>query len=238
MNKILFFGVLILTRAYELDPRVPESDGNYQVRPSGIAGLGLFAARNIHINELISEYNGVILTFNQAMKIKNRDYLMGGIGINYHIDAKNSWHCWGRYINDNLDQEKINSILIKNKKLQRVSVYSTKEIKQGDEIFVSYGNVYWESRNKLGLTNKNILKESELNVNFCNLMENKFENNFRKYFYDNENYQKFLTLKIKQIIPLSQTILWGFIKELSKHPDFSKTFCLDEDLLNCYKLGY
>ena len=60
-----------------------------EVRRSRIpnSGDGLFAARDFAAGELLGEYRGRVLSLLQATRLQDRDYLMGGFGINAHVDA-------------------------------------------------------------------------------------------------------------------------------------------------------
>ena len=53
-----------------------------EVRQSGIpnSGDGLFASRNFAAGEALGEYRGRVLSLLQALKLEDRDYLMGGFG--------------------------------------------------------------------------------------------------------------------------------------------------------------
>ena len=231
----IIYLLLTFTNAFEMDHRVPSSDGNFQVRPSTVSGLGLFAVKILKKNEFISEYKGNNLTLLEIWFLKNRDYLAKGYGINHYIDAKNSWNCWGRYINDYKDPEKINSKFIRiNDKL---FIYSTKVIESGEEIFISYGKIYWIDKDKLDVNYLNEIKEFYLNDFSCHKLENHFRNNFRKYFYDNKNYNNFLKLKFQEILNKIYNPFWIFFKELSEHHALMKTYCFDIDLLVCFKIG-
>jgi hypothetical protein len=64
------------------------------------SGNGLFTTRDYKEGEVICDYTGEILTFVQAFRRRDKSYMMGGFGINVHIDARNHPESMGRYIND------------------------------------------------------------------------------------------------------------------------------------------
>ena len=80
------------------------------------------------------------------MRLKDKTYLMGGFGINCHIDAKDHPEVLGRYINDARDPDLQNSKFVKLKSAKKALVVALREIQPGEEIFASYGSVYWRFR--------------------------------------------------------------------------------------------
>ena len=52
------------------------------------AGDGLFAARRFEAGAVLGEYRGQVLSLLQAYKLEDRDYLMGGFGLNAHVAAR------------------------------------------------------------------------------------------------------------------------------------------------------
>lgn len=86
------------------------------------------------------------MTLLQMMRLKDKTYVMGGFGLNCHIDAKDSLDCFGRYINDGMQPEFQNARFVKIKHLKRANVISLRDIHAGEEIFASYGNVYWRGK--------------------------------------------------------------------------------------------
>ena len=101
-----------------------------EVRPSTIpgAGNGLFAARDFSEGQLVCEYTGEILTFLQAMKAADKTYLMGGFGLNVHVDARHCPDSMGRYINDPRNSSLENVKFDKRKDLKKALVIATRSI--------------------------------------------------------------------------------------------------------------
>ena len=127
-------------------PRDWNSD--LEVRPSLIAnaGLGLFTKVHIPKHTAFCEYTGTELTLRQTMQLRDKTYLMGGFGLNCHIDANHHPDVKARYINDGIRSDKQNARFVKHKALKKASVVSTRDINPGDEIYASYGEVYWRYR--------------------------------------------------------------------------------------------
>lgn len=121
-----------------------------EVRPSSLAdaGTGLFALRRFEEGEKVCDYRGRVLSLLQATRLENRDYLMGGFGLNVHVDASEAYSIPGRYVNDNGNEAMLNAQFVKHPKLRKASVVATRRIEIGDEIFASYGETYWRSREK------------------------------------------------------------------------------------------
>ena len=123
-------------------------DQGLEVRPSLIAGGGdgLFAARAFGEGEVLGEYRGQVLSLLQAYKLEDRDYLMGGFGLNAHVDARFALDAPARYVNDNFDPTKLNARFEKNKEAKRALLLATRRIEAGEEVYASYGESYWRAR--------------------------------------------------------------------------------------------
>lgn len=112
------------------------------------AGKGLFTKVDIKRGARITEYAGKIKKWKDIkdVEIKNR-YLLY-MNKNHVIDAEGNTECFGMYANDarGLNKEahlKNNaSYYIFGKK---VFITASRNIKAGEEIFVSYGKEYWEN---------------------------------------------------------------------------------------------
>lgn len=113
-----------------------------QVKRSTIkgAGLGLFATRTIKKGEIIEEYTGTVITApSTSAKIFYKYGILlddGGI-----IDSGRTVDCFSRYINDGRSSHRNNCEFFE--KSGRVYVKAIKTIKEGEELFVSYGSTYW-----------------------------------------------------------------------------------------------
>jgi hypothetical protein len=110
------------------------------------AGDGLYAARRFVAGEVLGEYYGRVLTMYQAARLENRDYLMGGFGLNAHVDARFALDCPARYVNDHFDPGRLNARFIKSRVERRAKLVATRLIFPGEEIYASYGEAYWHAR--------------------------------------------------------------------------------------------
>jgi len=112
------------------------------------AGDGLFTALDIYKNEIISVFKGKILTNAEAaMKAKNGtdryfiNMLDGTIMDSMHVK------CFAKYANDAENYLKTgfkNNATITLDDRNNVCLLATRNIKEGEEIFCSYGKKYWE----------------------------------------------------------------------------------------------
>mmetsp|Transcript_7304 Transcript_7304/g.23262 ORF Transcript_7304/g.23262 Transcript_7304/m.23262 type:complete len:175 (-) Transcript_7304:420-944(-) len=119
-----------------------------EARASSIpnAGDGLYATRHFSKGEVLGEYHGRVLTLYQATRLENRDYLMGGFGINAHVDARFALGSAARYVNDHFDSAKRNAHFIKDKRAKRAKLVAMRPIARGEEVYASYGESYWRAR--------------------------------------------------------------------------------------------
>eukprot|EP01067_Filipodium_phascolosomae_P008396 Filipodium_phascolosomae@DN7124_c0_g1_i1.p1 len=71
------------------------TDEKLEVKASNIpnAGLGLFAKQSISKDAVVCEYTGTQLTLREFLQTKDHKYMMGGFGINCHLDAKKLSRC-------------------------------------------------------------------------------------------------------------------------------------------------
>ena len=140
---------VLAARWYYLRQRVLRSWAHgVEVRRSRIprSGDGLFASRDFAAGEQLGEYRGRVLSLLQATRLEDRDYLMGGFGINSHVDARFALDAPARYVNDNFDKSKLNAEFEKDKAAKRAKLVATRAIRRGEEIYASYGESYWSSR--------------------------------------------------------------------------------------------
>ena len=102
-----------------------------EVKPSNIpgAGNGLFAMRHFAKGEVVCEYTGKILTLLQMLKTEDKTYVMGGFGLNVHLDAKDCPDSMGRYINDPLNHALVNTKFNKLKAERKALVIAIRDIK-------------------------------------------------------------------------------------------------------------
>lgn len=112
------------------------------------AGKGLFTEKDISKGEIVCEYEGERITWKEAIERNELD--KGGyvyyINKNNCIDAFDYKDTFGRYANDAAGVGRVNGHrnnstydVVKNK----VFIRATRNIKAGQEIFVSYGRSYW-----------------------------------------------------------------------------------------------
>lgn len=114
------------------------------IRPSKIknAGNGLFVFENIPSETLIGYYDGEILSGNNNIS----DYSFQ-ISKKYFIDAKEFPRCYIAMINDAINSQFVNNCEFRKTKNNKICLYTIKDLKKGDELFASYGEDYWTTRN-------------------------------------------------------------------------------------------
>ena len=86
-----------------------------------------------------------MLSLLQAHRLENRDYLMGGFGLNCHIDGQHHTEFHARYINDHADPAAINARFVKCRKTRKALVVALRDIRAGEEVYCSYGEAYWRA---------------------------------------------------------------------------------------------
>ena len=135
-------------RALEASFRVGPAWERVAVGPSRVAGGGdgLFALAAFKTGEVLGSYRGRVLTLAQATKLPDRDYLMGGFGLNAHVDAREAYAMPGRYVNDHFDASRLNAEFRKNKAARSAALVAIRPIATGDEIHAAYGASYWRAR--------------------------------------------------------------------------------------------
>lgn len=125
-----------------------------EIRKSNIpgAGKGLFAKRLFRRGERVVEYEGEVITWAQCRK---RNEKMEGVGAYYFyisnrkcVDAQNTLEAFARYANDAAGLVRLPGI----RNNARYEVYrgkpyivASRNIPEGEEIFVSYGKEYWQA---------------------------------------------------------------------------------------------
>lgn len=112
------------------------------------AGKGLFTDKDVKKDEIVCEYEGELINWDEA--IKRNDKGKGGyvyfINSKNCIDAFDFKNSFGRYANDAAGVGRINGFRNNStyfEKKNRVFIKATRNIKAGSEIFVSYGRAYW-----------------------------------------------------------------------------------------------
>lgn len=103
-------------------------------------------------DEIVCEYEGEKVTWKECLR---RNEAMEGKGAYFFhindrncVDAQHTLWALGRYANDAAGPSKVAG-LRNNAKYEVIKgkpyIKATKNIKAGDEIFVSYGKEYWEA---------------------------------------------------------------------------------------------
>lgn len=112
-----------------------------EIRPSTIekAGQGVFTLEEIPENTLIDHYTG---TYQSIPTSRYYFYIKEGIG----IDAGNYPRCYMGMLNDSFNSIfKNNCTFVTDETNNTVSVWSTRKIECGEELFISYGEEYWRA---------------------------------------------------------------------------------------------
>ena len=133
--------------------------GQVEVRISTIpnAGWGLFAKRAFKAGDELCSYEGPYVTDESlqsgyansdyvatVIKSKKKDVEGKWITEKLHIDAIMETSCYGRFANDPIDDDLVNSKIRWNG--QKGVIEAQMDIADGDEIFISYGKEHWNSR--------------------------------------------------------------------------------------------
>jgi len=190
-----------------------ESDYLY-VKRSQIpnSGMGLFTSIDIYKGEIISVYKGDILTYEQAIEVAKTS------GDEYFIDLPNgtimdskNTKCFAKYANDaeGLVKTKFkNNSEIRIDDKDRPVIVATRDIKEGSEIFCSYGKYYWDNfKSKMKLNKSKYLNEEGIKpIKYVDIPFSKFpgletqldQKKFRiiDYFKKDENFYT-LFLKVR-----------------------------------------
>jgi len=119
------------------------------------AGHGLWAEKNFKRGEIIVKYEGEKITWKEC---ERRNQEQEGYGDYYFfisktncIDAQHTTWAQGRYANDASGLIRIKG-LRNNARYEiingEVVIKASRNIKSGEEIFVSYGRSYWNTKRK------------------------------------------------------------------------------------------
>lgn len=126
-----------------------ENSDIVELKPSKIAGAGtgLFAKKRIKEGQFICWYFGVLVDKDMVDNgYYDSDYLLKNPNpekSDLIIDAHDPLSCFGRYANDSLHLRKNNSDFEFYTDIYSASLVATKNIKKGEEIYVSYGSEFW-----------------------------------------------------------------------------------------------
>ena len=101
------------------------------------AGLGVFVCKDIPAGAYIDVYTGDLLSIPTS-----RYYFKINEGVG--IDAGSYPRCYMAMLNDGF--EKNNCMFRVDDETRQVSVWSIRDIKAGEELFVSYGDDFWRCK--------------------------------------------------------------------------------------------
>ncbi len=108
------------------------------------AGLGLFTKQKIRKNQLIGTYGGTLI------KVKKEEYDPDySIEINsrYVIDGSKYPRPFTSIINDAINSSFTNNCeFIIDVEKKQAELRATRTIKEGEELFIDYGEEYWTTR--------------------------------------------------------------------------------------------
>ena len=144
---------------------------SFRVGPSTVpnAGRGLFAAREFKRDEVVVKYEGgAVESTGEAMRVSDKSYLMK-LSPGLYVNSPDSW--WferiaqvnngdesatkcglGRFLNDSTPYN-----VYFDKKPEEKCAYAVamRDIKSGEELFVSYGKMYWQAAKAMGVEKRN-----------------------------------------------------------------------------------
>lgn len=132
-----------------------------EIKPSQIpgAGLGLYTKVFIPVGSLVTEYKGLVTTWDAVKEQIDNDYIYY-ISRNHVIDAAPTPGVLARYANDAKGLTQVpglNNNCIFKKIDGRVFIKARTNILPGSEILVNYGKQYWDTaRNNAALEKQRI----------------------------------------------------------------------------------
>lgn len=125
------------------------------------AGLGLYTKIFIPSGSLVSEYKGVVTTWEAVKDEIDNDYIYY-ISSRHVINARPTTKALARYANDAKGMKQVeglNNNCTFKKMEGRVYIKARVDILAGTEIFVSYGKQYWDTaRNNEAIAKRRKLK--------------------------------------------------------------------------------
>lgn len=116
------------------------------------AGKGLFTCVDIKKGERIVEYNGRRRKWKDVKHLDGYNGYLLRLSPTTAIDAKPKRSGKGRYANDAMGMDRVPGLRNNSEYLiygDRVFIEATRNIRKGEEIFVSYGSAFWRLQKKL-----------------------------------------------------------------------------------------
>ncbi|CAH6420208.1 Hypothetical protein UVM_LOCUS79 [uncultured virus] len=111
------------------------------------AGRGLFAERDYERGELVTFYDGRVLTNGQSSR-SDSVYLLE-YNATYVIDGESGYRGLGRHINSPAGTgRRTNVEFVKDARRMRCLVQSKRRIRKGEEFLVAYGPSYWAAQRR------------------------------------------------------------------------------------------
>ena len=144
----------------EMNEHLPQHefalDDELQVKTSQIpdSGNGLFyvprhdaddASNEICEGSILCYYTGHRHNFHSQKYLEDKSYLLHVDG-DILVDPRETLHIKARYINDPLNDRLVNCKFVPDPKEFRCKVVATRSIYPGEELFISYGDIYWEQQ--------------------------------------------------------------------------------------------
>lgn len=118
--------------------------------------LGLFSKRAFLKGEIICKYVGDRLKTAEALRLKDKSYLMR-LGEQSYVNAGPHKEVYSRYINDCINPAGWNVQFVKLPELGYALVVALRDIAPHEELFVDYGKRYWMLQKPVRLSNKELL---------------------------------------------------------------------------------
>jgi len=118
------------------------------------SGRGLFTNVFIPKGALITEYTGIVTTWEDADHDDGNNLYIYYVTKNHVIDASKDKKMLARFANDANGRSKIKGSTTNSEyvlKGKRVYIQAIRNIQPGSEIFVSYGKEYWDTITKNGI---------------------------------------------------------------------------------------
>lgn len=116
-----------------------------EVRASGIpgAGQGLFLTKSLESGALIGEYCGdMVSSVWRVFRLADHSYLADTGEAGIFVDARRPVDAMMRYVNHHFDRSKLNCTM--DRRGRQVFIVATRSIAADEELFLSYGERYWQ----------------------------------------------------------------------------------------------